>query len=301
MSAAPRIDAHLHVFARASERYPREVTGVCPAEREETVESLLEEMEANGVDRAVLTQMGGAEVAHHAYVRDCLAAHPDRFQGIGLIPADCADPEAHMDRLAGAGGFIGFRLGRLGGPADPLAPMDLRDYGTYRIWAHAARCDYVLWLYLRHADIYAAGHLVHAFPQVRVVFNHLGVCPGEGQFSWDEHGRPHVGAPNLYLLWHSIYRLSRYDNVSMMWSGHYAFSKNPYPYPDFADNARWLMRAFPGRLMWASDFPWIRRVPGYGRIVELLRAMVPEVGEADHASIMGGAAKRILRFPDRRG
>ena len=32
------------------------------------------------------------------------------------------DPAQHLDRLAGEGGIVGFRLFTLGGPADPLAP-----------------------------------------------------------------------------------------------------------------------------------------------------------------------------------
>ena len=81
-----RIDCHLHVFAKQSAEFPREVTDVYPAEREETAEKLLGEMEANGIDQAVLTQMGGAEPEHHNYVRRCVDTWPDRFRGIGLIP-----------------------------------------------------------------------------------------------------------------------------------------------------------------------------------------------------------------------
>ena len=294
-----KIDCHLHVFAKQSAEFPREASPLYPADREETVEQLLGEMEANGIDQAILTQTGGAELEHHNYVRRCLDTYPDRFLGIGLIPADCEQPEEHMDRVAGGGQFIGFRLGALGGPRDPLTPMDVRDYGSYRIWKHAAEQDYVMWLYPRAADIYATAYLIDAFPQVRVVLNHLGICPGEGQFSLDEYGRPHVEGTNQHWIMHNTHRLSRYENVAMMWSGHYAFSKEPYPYRDLAGNAGWLVGAFPGRLMWATDFPWIRVEPGYGKIVKLLDELVPDVSEENYDAIMGGTAKRILRFPDR--
>ena len=46
------------------------------------------------------------------------------FRGSGLIPANCLEPEEHMDRIAGDGQFIGFRLNALGGPRDPLTPME---------------------------------------------------------------------------------------------------------------------------------------------------------------------------------
>ena len=294
-----RIDCHLHVFAKESAEFPREVSAVCPADREETAEKLLGEMEAHDIDQATLTQMGGSELVHHNYVRHCVDTYPGRFQGIGLIPGNCDEPEEHMDWVAGDGQFMGFRLRDLGGPRDPLTPMDVRDYSSYRIWKHAAERDYVLWLYLSHTEIYGLAYLIDAFPQVRVVINHLGVSPGEGQFSWDQYGRPHVDGVNTYFLMHNMYRLSQYENVAMMLSGHYAFSNQPYPWLDFAENAKMLVRAFPQRLMWASDFPWICVEPGYGNMVKLLKELVPDVSADDYDSIMGGAAKRILRFPDR--
>ena len=201
-----RIDAHVHVFARASSEFPRETTAAYPAEREEPVEKLLGEMEANNIGQAVLVQLGGTQIEYHAYLRHCLETYPDRFLGIGLIPPDCPDPEEHMDQLAADDNMVGFRLRTLGGPRDPLAPMDVRQFGSYRIWKHAAERDYVLWLFVSAAEAHLTAYLIDAFPQVRVVFNHLGVCPGEGKRWWDEKGRPCVDSPHFYNISHDIYR-----------------------------------------------------------------------------------------------
>ena len=46
-----RIDAHVHVFARASTEFPRQTSDQLPPEREEPVEKLLREMEQHGVDQ----------------------------------------------------------------------------------------------------------------------------------------------------------------------------------------------------------------------------------------------------------
>ena len=67
-----RIDAHVHVFARASAEFPRQTSAQLPAEREEPVEKLLREMDQHGIDRAVLVQIGGAQLQHHAYLQYCL-------------------------------------------------------------------------------------------------------------------------------------------------------------------------------------------------------------------------------------
>ena len=133
-----RIDAHLHVFAKQSEQFPREASEIAPADREETAEKFIGHMEQHAIDQAMLVQIGGAEPEHHAYLRHCLKAHPTRFRGIALIPPTCAAPADHMDRLAAAGDILGFRLFDLGGPADPLAPIDVATFSTFPIWRRAA-------------------------------------------------------------------------------------------------------------------------------------------------------------------
>ena len=293
-----RVDAHVHVFAKPSAQFPRAVDVDCPADREEPVERLLEAMQASRIGQAVLVQIGGAEAAQHAYLLHCLREHRDRFLGIGLIPDGASEPERHMDRLAAEPGIIGFRLFTVGGPRDPFAPIDARRFATYRIWKHAADNDYVIWLYARARDAHLIPYLLEEFPQVRVVVNHLGVCPGAGATSRDEHGRPRIATPAYNPAYHTTYRLNRYENVVVKLSGQPAFSGEPYPYRDLA---RWhhnLLEAYgPGRLMWGSDFPFNLADPGYDRLTGVIGELLPGLSETDHTAIMGTTARRFLRFP----
>ena len=294
----PRIDAHVHVFAKASARFPREVTAECPAEREEPVEKLLDAMQAQRIRQAVLVQIGGAELEQHAYLLHCLRQHCDRFLGIGLIPENVREPESHMDRLAEEPGIIGFRLFSIGGPRDPFAPMQVEEFASYRIWKHAAERDYVIWLYPRAIDAHLVPYLLQEFPQVRVVLNHLGVCPGAGKSCRDEQGRPRIATPAYNPALHTTYRLNRYENVVVKLSGQPAFSAEEYPYRDLTRWHRNLCDAYgPGRLMWGTDFPWNLADPGYEKLVAVVRELLPDLPESDHAAIMGGTASRFLRFP----
>jgi len=296
----PRIDAHVHVFAKASARFPREVTAECPAEREEPVEKLLDAMQAHQVGQSVLVQIGGAELEQHSYLLHCLRQHRDRFLGIGLIPDHAPDPESHMDRLAIEPGIIGFRLFSIGGPRDPFAPMQVEEFATYRIWKHAAEQDYVIWLYPRAVDAHLLPYLLQAFPQVRVVLNHLGICPGAGKSYRDEQGRPRIATPAYNPALHTTYRLNRYENVVVKLSGQPAFSSEEYPYRDLTRWHRNLFDAYgPGRLMWGTDFPWNLADPGYEKLIGVVRELLPDLSESDHAAIMGRTARRFLRFPAR--
>ena len=294
-----RIDAHVHVFAKASDAFPREADSSYPAERGEPIEKLLAAMQAHQIQHAVLVQIGGSEIEHHAYLLHCLKTHLNRFRGIGLISASTPEPEVHMDRLADGTGIIGFRLFAIGGPRDPFAPMAVEEFDTYRIWKHAAEKDYVLWLFPQAADAHLIPYLLEAFPQVRVVLNHLGICPGKGKSSWDEKGRPRFATPPYNPAYHTTYRLNRYENVVVNLSGQQAFSREDYPYRDLVRWHRMLLESFGSkRLMWATDFPWILEDPGYGRLTGVIRELLPDLSENEHAAIMGATAKRFLRFPD---
>lgn len=294
-----RIDSHVHVFTQASTEFPREVSKKRPAEREESAEKLLGLMDLYNVDRAVLVQTGGDELIHHAYLKHCLNAYPDRFYGIGLIPKEIASPEEHMDRLAANGRILGFRLRHVGGPSDPFAPVDVRQLDTYRIWQHAANKDYVLWLYICAADTHLVPYLVEAFPQVRVVFNHLMVCPGTETFYWDNDGRPQVDTSTGFPASHySLLGLREYDNVCVHLSGQYAVSKEKWPYRDLTGiHERLLSKTFgANRLMWATDFPWITENPGYKKMTLVIDELLPGLTGNERNAIMGQTAERFLRL-----
>ena len=295
----PRIDAHLHVFTNASPEFPREISDVWPPEREEPVEKLLGEMKKNQIDQAVLVQMAGTSLEQHRYLMQCLKNYPNRFLGIGLIPDGHPNPAEHMAQLTDDTGIIGFRLSTFGGPRDVFAKMDVREFETYPIWEYAAKHDSVLWLYPQAIEAHLLPYLIQAFPQVRIVLNHLGMTPGKGKFSWDELGRPQIQVTSYNLAMHTTYRLARFENVNVHLSGQYAFSKEGFPYQDLAGWHRSLLNDFgPKRLMWATDFPWILKDPGYDELTTVVEKLLPNLTESELADIMGGNAKRILRFPD---
>ncbi len=292
------VDAHLHVFAKQSSEFPREDTAICPADREEPVEKLMGLMEAHDVDHAVLVQIGGASIEHHAYLQNCLTTYDGRFKGIGLVSPGCDSPGDHMDRLAGEGNIVGFRMSSMGGPLDPLAPIDITSFATFEIWQYAAEKDYVLWLYPPAGEAHLVPWLVEAFPQVRVVYNHLMVTPGKGKGSLDELGRPRIDTPIPPMShWSTLVALHPYENVNVLLSGQYAFSKEDFPYRDLAGWHSGLVNRFGAdRCMWATDFPWILEAPGYEPYTRVIDELMPDLDEESRRLIMGETARRVLKF-----
>ena len=159
--------------------------------------------------------------------------------------------------------------------------------------------DYVMWLYIRAKDAHQVAFMVRAFPEIRAVFNHLMICPGEGMFSWDDEGRPHINTPIPPLTRYSMLGLHEYPNICVHLSGQYAFSQEAWPYRDLESWHKTLLSKFGAdKLMWATDFPWILEDPGYDKLVQVIDELLPDLNAQQKAEIMGGTAKRVLGFPD---
>ena len=115
--------------------------------------------------------------------------------------------------------------------------------------------------------------------------------------SIDQHARPHfevqIPPPSLDLL----ERVGERPNTYVHFSGQYAFSHDPYPYPDMTPVTHRLYKIFgPERMLWASDFPWILEVPGYEEQLNLVEILLPDKTQKELNLIKGGNAERLFRF-----
>ena len=97
------IDGHVHVFREVSERYPRDVTPLYPADRAAPVEELLALMERHGVTGAVLVAL----TRHDEYVTECLHAYPEAFRAILVQDPARPDPADVVKRRLEAAGARG--------------------------------------------------------------------------------------------------------------------------------------------------------------------------------------------------
>jgi L-fuconolactonase len=279
-----RIDGHLHVFLARSADPERSVSELAPAEREAPVELLLETMDAHGIDGAVLVPLG----PERAYVARCIELHPGRFVGVCVGDGSLrADPAGDLRALRRAG-FRGVRLGRLGEPGQPL-----RDSPVYPTLAAMAAEGFVLWHYAPPEQLPLLREAVELLPELAVCLNHLGFCPE--RMDVDAHGRPKLRTTLPPPTLPAVLDLADFPRVCVMLSGLYGWSREPYPYRDLNGVVRALYERFGAeRLFWASDFPWILEEPGYGPLVDLPAAHLPNLSDAERADILGGTIARIF-------
>ena len=285
-----KVDAHVHVFAPASDEFPREVSPLFPAARSTTVEQLLREMDAAGVARAVLVHMAGFGIEHHRYVVQAVQRWPDRFVAAGRVDLGDPDPPARLKELHEATGIAGVRLmGRLG---DPKA-RDVEELPACGPLRRAGELGLNVNLYCPSDQVANIGMLARGFPHVTISLDHLGICPATTPVV-DHWGRPRFDdEPIPPATYPQVLDLSQHPNVHIKLSGEYAFSKQTYPFGDMRPMVERVYRAFGAeRMMWCSDFPWIREEPGYSRLVSLLDHHLPQLMTGEKELILGGNALR---------
>jgi L-fuconolactonase len=287
------IDAHAHVFRPAAVS-PRGVDQLAPAERDAPVEDLLELMAGSAVDAAVLVPLD----AHDDYVSQVLAEYPKTFAAIAVA----ASSELRVGGARGVEslrarrehfGFHGLRTQWLGEPGHPVT-----DSPALPILRYLAEEGLLLWTYLPPDQLPLLPEVVRALPELRVVLNHLGFCPHD---MWlDEHRRPRFDNPFPESTVQQVLRLSEAGGVHLMVSGQYALSTQEPPYPDLFQVTRQLADSYgPQRLLWASDYPWTRNVPGYRALLELVPEALPDLDADDLACVVGGTARTL--FPNLAG
>lgn len=280
------IDAHAHVFAPVSAVFPRDTHEMYPAEAAAPVEDYLALMDASGVSRAVLVALS----AHDEYLAHCVSTYPDRLAAVGIQPAESFSVADYLRRRTTIA-LQGLRLFGLGDPGID-DPEQLQSFPLLRQMAEEGT---KLWFYSSEAQLRLLDRVLHKLPSLVVVLNHLGFCPGELEI--DEHGRPHFRSKLPPPSLQTALALARHPNVYVLFSGHYAFSAEPFPYRDLREVCLRLVDAFgPERLMFGSDYPWIREAPGYPSVLSLVDEHLAQLTAQERAGVLGANAGRLFTF-----
>lgn len=262
----PIVDSHVHV---ASSWY-------------EPIETLLYEMDRNGVEKAVLIQMRGQ--ADNRYQAECVRRYPGRFASVGIVDARAPDWERALERLAeeGASG-VRFHLPLRPAGEDPLA-----------IWRAAARLKLPVSCG-GNSELFAAPELaaaIAAVPELPIVVEHLG-------------GENHPVDEGQEAFRPTVFALARFRNLHIKIHGLGEFCRRampptePFPFerpiPPTLEQA---YRAFGAdRMMWGSDFPPVAVREGYRNALRLTMERLADLPEGERDRTFGGTAEAVFRFP----
>ncbi|GBG00055.1 hypothetical protein Rsub_12799 [Raphidocelis subcapitata] len=286
-----QIDAHVHVWAPVEESarfpYAGALLGAASSGPEPPLpgyaELLLRDMEAAGVDGALIVQPGN-HLYDHRYVQSVITAHPGKFVGCLLADPTPGGGGAGAIRELAATGL--FRAVRFNPYLWPEGERMTNKVGR-EMYATAGE----LGLPVAHMPfkgllplIGDIKTLISDHPQTTVILDHFGFAKC-GDLESEE--------------WRELLLLAKHPQVYVKASAFFRVSSEPYPYADAAAALRRLIDAFGARrVMWGTDWPWVTEQCGYAKAWGILDAAAAAggaeaVSAEERAWLVGGTAAAL--------
>ena len=251
-----------------------------------TVEMLLHEMDAVGVDKAVLVC---ARIEHNPnnndYIAKCMTKYPDRL--IQFADVDCSWWETYhtpggADRLAEATEKYNLKgyTHYLKGDIDWFESEE-----GLAFFEKTAALNLVSSLALGAAWLPALRKLARRFPSIPFLCHHMAGA--------------RVGEDPPYPILEEILKSADVPNIHIKLSGFQYVSEVAWEYP-YSD-AMWIVRKLyeyygPERLCWASNYPPVARASTYQHSLEAVRTHCSFIAEKDMDLILGGNMARLLEL-----
>ena len=246
----------------------------------EPVESLLFQMDQNGVELALLVQYMGQ--FNNEYQMECVRRFPGRFASVVLVDARSQDAVDKLDRLADQGAKgVRLRPSTRSPGDDPLA-----------IWRAAAELKLPVSCSGTSME-FASGQfadLIQTFPKLPIVIEHLGsINTPDGETGPYEIRRRVFDLsrfPNVYI---KIHGLGEFCTRKKQMSGPFPFE---LPIPPILEMA---YEAFgPERMMWGSDYPPVSGREGYGNALRFTLDQFASKTQRDRNLIFGEVARGVF-------
>jgi L-fuconolactonase len=246
----------------------------------EPVEVLLHQMNANGVEKATLVQVGGQ--FDNRYLIECVRRFPERFCAVVLVDADRPDAPETLAHWVGEGA-VGLRLF---GPAAGSPGSD-----GLALWGEAAELGVPVTVFGSPDEFLSPWfeHVLTELPNLPVIIEHLG------RIGRDE-------APP-YATFRKLLELARYPNAYMKVHGLGEICPRPMPFPKpmrFPDIPPFMQMAYEAfgasRIMWGSDFPPVAGREGYRNALQWTMDHIRFRNDVDKELIFGGTALSLFKF-----
>lgn len=269
------IDASVHVWSGEPARYPwSAIDGVGLPQDNRSVERLLTDLDATGIDAAIAVQPR-AYGYDHAYLIDVLRRHGARIAGIGLVDPDDPGAAATVTELIKRG-ISGIRLIALSDTRNGLAAPFTR-----AVLDRAAQSGIPVSLLVDPPRLAAVNTLAARHPGTTLIVDHLGLCTATTPASAIADLLALAGLPNAYLRLSAMVGLSNHG----------------YPFADLVPLIRGAYRAFGGnRLLWGTDYPYALASGSYRQSLDAVRLTMDFIQVSDLPAILGGTAARLFHL-----
>jgi predicted TIM-barrel fold metal-dependent hydrolase len=274
------VDSHIHAIAADETRYHLKTGPKSAWLRRMPAEEILAQLNAAGIDRAILVQAFGAYGFDNSYAVDSAEAWPDRFASVCTVDPWAEDAPNQLSRWVTERGAVGLRL------HVPAAGMALDDPRLGRLVERAGALAIPVCMLTQYAAIAQLGGLLEHHPTVPIALDHMSFPPLD-------QGPPYVSAQGLFDL-------ARFPNLLVKFS-----SLNLHAVVAAGGSVRDFLRHAvdhfgASRLMWGSNFPASAECP-LSEQLAFARDSLGFLSAGDQRLILGTTASQLwpARLPTR--
>lgn len=242
-----------------------------------SAQRLLQEMDAAGVDRAVLVSPS-FEGTRNDLVCAAAEINPDRFSVMARFDPTLPDACSFLPHCRTLPGVRGVRITFHRPSLRSLLMGDSLDW----LWQQAESIDIPIMILAQHADLPRVGAIATRHPRLRIAIDHLGLTEGRDTEAFHDFDR--------------LLALAEFPNVSVKASCVPLFTTDTYPFRSIHPYLRNVYDAFGAqRIFWGSD---LSRLPcSYRQGVTLFTQELDWLRSAELESVMGRALCAWLNWP----
>jgi L-fuconolactonase len=275
------VDAHQHFWDPAIDDYPWLTDeALAPVRRRFDPEDLAPVLREHGVDGTVLVQALGSSDETQRLLADAEAT-PFVLGVVGWVDLTAPDVAAALEELAG-GALVGIRHQ----VHDEPDPAWLLRPDVQRGIAAVGNAGLAYDLLVRPPQLPAAIETVRRHPGIRFVVDHVA--------------KPQVREGDTEDWARGLEELAALPNVACKLSGLVTEADWGAWRPE--ELATYYRRALdwfgPARSLFGSDWPMCLVAADYGEVLELLRAALDDLDDAERSAVLGGNALRLYSLQD---
>lgn len=256
------IDAQVHLWRKGTALPPH-------LPRPYLVEEAIRDMDAAGVDGAILHPPVSWDPDANEQAVEAVAAYPQRFRILGNPPLDRPDSLQLIESWKTRPGMLGYRF-YFSSPQKRTWPTD----GTLDwLWPAAEKAGTPLAL-LAGDWLPELGRIAARHPGLKLVVDHMGALRG-------------AKGDAAFPAMNELTALAKHPNVAVKLTGGPFYADDAYPYKSLHRHYRRMYDAFgPRRLFWGTD---ITKMPCSWRECVTHFQEIDWLSEADKRLIMGDA------------
>ncbi len=271
------IDSQVHIWAKNSTERPWPDRHKPHREIPITAESLLLEMKAAGVHKAILVPPSW-EGERNDICIEAAKKYPNHFAVMGRLDPQAEISKEIIQNWHPNNGMLGLRFTFHRPSLQPL----LTEGTVNWLWPLAEQLNIPIMMTCPFEIMYIIDKVAEDYPNLRLIIDHLGLLPGKKD-------------SEAFKNFQSVLNLAKRPNIAVKASCLPTYTNDAWPYPSLEPYIKEIFHSFgPKRMFWGSDLS--RLTSTYSECVDHFKNELKWIDQDDLAWVMGQGLKAWLNW-----